>query len=213
MRPAFVVVGTLAVVVAGVAMTVNDATADVPATRDSRLVGGVSAPVVDALDRDGRYLVRWHDPMSLGGVGFGVLLELERQGLDVGVDPWASAAALPHRVLPEDQASEVLWVVTGQKPIADFRARDDAVELGFFDQRTDAEREESAQLRADLERRLSEIGREDLIATMDTQYGLAPLVLVEGLVPPDVKELAEDYDALREPIAVFAVPPFSPLYP
>ena len=169
--------------------------------------------MVDALDPDGRYLVRWHDPMSLGGVGFGVLLELERQGLDVGVDPWASAAALPHRVLPEDQASEVLWVVTGQKPIADFRARADAVELGFFDQRTDAEREESAQLRAELERRLSEIGREDLIADDRHPVRPRPARARRGPRPPDVKELAEDYDALREPIAVFAVPPFSPLYP
>jgi hypothetical protein len=32
-------------------------------------------------------------------------------------------------------------------------------------------------------------------------------------VPQDVKDLAGAYDDLREPIAVFVVPPFSPLYP
>jgi hypothetical protein len=212
-RAAFAVAGALAVVAAGTAMTVNDATAEVPARRDSRLIGGVSPAVADALDPQGRYLVRWHDPMSLGGVGYGVLLELERRGLTVGVDAWGSAAALPHRVMPEQTADAVLWVVTGAKPIADFRARPDAVELGWYDQRTPAEQERSAQLRAELEARLVEVGRPELVATIDTQYGIAPLVIGNVGVPQDVKDLAGAYDDLREPIAVFEVPPFSPLYP
>jgi hypothetical protein len=212
-RTAFAVAGALAMVVAGTAMTVNGATAEVPARRDSRLVGGVTPAVADGLDPTERYLVRWHDPMSLGGVGYGVLLELERRGYTVGVDPWGSAAALPHRVMPEQTASAVLWVVTGMKPIADFRARPDAVELGWYDQRTAAEQERSAQLRAQLEARLAEVGRADLIPTIDTQYGIAPLVIGNVGLPQDVKDLAGAYDELREPIAVFVVPPFSPLYP
>jgi hypothetical protein len=212
-RAALACAGAVAVAIAATAMTVNDATADIPARRDSRLIGGVSPAVADALDPAGRYLVRWHDPMSLGGVGFGMLLELERRGYTAGVDQWGSAAALPHRVMPEETASDVLWVVTGVKPIADFRARADAVELGWFDQRTPAEQERSAQLRAQLEARLAEVGRAELIATIDTQYGIAPLVIGNVGVPQDVKDLAGAYDDLREPIAVFKVPPFSPLYP
>lgn len=205
--------GAVAVVVAAAAMTVDGATAEVPARRDARLIGGVSPQVTDALDPALRYLVRWHDPMSLGGVGYGVLLELERDGYTAGVDLWGAAAALPHRVMPEETADAVLWVVTGLRPIADFRARTDAVELGWYDQRTPEEVERSVQLRADLERRLAEVGRADLIPTIDTQYGIAPLVIGNTGVPQDVKDLAGAYDDLREPIAVFVVPPFSPLYP
>lgn len=212
-RTAFAVAGSLAVLLAATAMTVNGATAEIPARRDSRLVGGVTPTVADALVPAERYLVRWHDPMSLGGVGYGVLLELERRGYTVGVDPWGSAAALPHRVMPEQTAGAVLWVVTGAKPIADFQARPDAIELGWFDQRTPAEQERSAQLRAQLEARLAEVGRPELIPTIDTQYGIAPLVIGDVGVPQDVKDLAGAYDDLREPIAVFVVPPFSPLYP
>jgi hypothetical protein len=212
-RAVFAGAGAIAVLIAAAAMTVNDATAEIPARRDSRLVGGVSPAVADGLDDAERYLVRWHDPMSLGGVGYGVLLELERRGYTVGVDPWGSAAALPHRVMPEETASAVLWVVTGAKPIADFQARPDAVELGWFDQRTPEEQQRSAQLRARLEARLAEVGRPELIATIDTQYGIAPLVIGDVGVPQDVKDLAGAYDDLREPIAVFVVPPFSPLYP
>lgn len=212
-RALFAAAGAVSVLIAGTAMTVNDATAEIPSRRDSRLIGGVTPAVADALTPDGRYLVRWHDPMSLGGVGYGMLLELERRGYDVGVDPWGSAAALPHRVTPEVTASAVLWVVTGVKPIADFRARPDAVELGSFDQRSAAEQERSAQLRAELEARLAEVGRAELIPTIDTQYGIAPLVIGSTGLPQDVKDLAGAYDELREPIAVFVVPPFSPLYP
>ncbi len=212
-QPVLLGLATLTVVAAGVALTVNDATAEVPTRRDSRLVGGVTPTVADQLDPAGRYLVRWHDPMSLGGVGYGVLLELERDGFTVGVDPWGSAAALPHRVMPEDTATDVLWVVTGDRSIADFAQRPDAIQLGYYDQRTPEEQAESARLRAELEQRLSEIGRAELISAIDTQYGLAPLVLDIGFVPDDVREIADEYDALREPIAVFVVPPGAPLYP
>jgi hypothetical protein len=212
-RTTFAAAGALAVLIAATAMTVNGATAEVPARRDSRLVGGVTPALAYTLDPAQRYLVRWHDPMSLGGVGYGVLLELERRGFTVGVDSWGSAAALPHRVMPEQTSDAVLWVVTGLRPIADFRARPDAIELGSYDQRTPAERERSAELRAELEARLAEVGRADLIPTIDTQYGIAPLVIGNVGVPQDVKDLAGAYDELREPIAVFEVPPFSPLYP
>ena len=162
--------------------------------------------------QDAHYLVRWHDPASLGGVPYGVVLELERNGFRPGVDAWGSAAALPHRVIEIEQADEVLWVVVGERAISDFRARDDATELGYFDQRSPAEREASDQLRADLERRLVELGMPCMIARLDTQYGLAPFVIGNVPVPEDVKRLAGAYDTLRLPVAVFTVPVDSPGY-
>jgi hypothetical protein len=214
LRPAHGAIGALAAVtVAAVLASVSFARAELPSLRDSRLVGGVVPQVLASLDPAGRYLVRWHDPASLGGVGYGVVLEMERQGWTAGVDPWGAAAALPHRVMPEQTANAVLWVVTGDVAIADFRARNDAVELGYYDQRTESERQESARLRAQLESRLTELGQADLIPALDTQYGLAPFVIGDAPVPQDVKDLAGALNTLRYAIAVFAVPPFSSLYP
>jgi hypothetical protein len=215
-RNQFERIGLVAVVAVVTVVSTTAAVAfgrsDLPSLRDSRLVGGVVPEIIDDLDPSARHLIRWHDPASLGGVGYGVLLELERRGFAVGVDVWGAAAALPHRVYPEETVQTVLWVVTGDVAVETMRRRDDAVELGFFDQRTDVERARSVELRSAIEQRLVEIGRPDLIDTLDTQYGLAPFVIGDAPVPQDVKDLAGDLNTLRYEIAVFAVTPFSPLY-
>ena len=192
--------------------TVNAADAEIPSPRNSALVGGVTPQVAAQLDPQGGYLIRWYDPATLGGVPYGVLLELERDGFRVGVDSPASAGALPHRVIPEPSATAVLWVVAGDVAIDAFRARDDATELGFYDQRSEAEVAESADLRARLIGRLDEIGLSCLVPTLDTQYGLAPLVIGNAPVPQDVRVLAADYNLLGLPVAVFSVPIGAPLY-
>ena len=51
-----------------------------------------AGPVARALDPKERYQVRWDDPAYLGGIGFGLVLELERRGFDVGGEPQFSAA-------------------------------------------------------------------------------------------------------------------------
>jgi hypothetical protein len=184
----------------------------VPAARNSRIVGGLVDVTAADLDPFTRYLLRWYDPVSLGGVPFGVLLELERRGLTVGVDAFASAGALPHRVMAEPTAGEVLWVVSGQPAIDAFRARPDATELGYFDVRTPEEVVRSDALRAQLIARLDELGLECLVPTIDTQYGLAPLVIGNAPVPADVRRIAGEYDALELPVAMFQVPPSAPGY-
>ena len=94
------------------------------------------AQVEPKLDPSTRYLLRWHDPPGLGGVGFGSLLELERKGFTVGTDSWTRYAVLPYRVMPENTAEAVLWIVVGDASIEKFRQRHDAEELGYFDPRT-----------------------------------------------------------------------------
>lgn len=197
---------------ASTATTIASAHERVPSPRNSALVGGVTDEAVLALDPAGRYLVRWYDPVSLGGIPYGVLLELERRGYTVGVDAVNSAGALPQRVMPEETASAVLWVVTGQPAIDAFRARTDSTELGFFDQRNPAEAVRSDALRAELVQRLDELGLHCLVPTLDTQYGLAPLVIGNAPVPPDVRTIAAEYNTIGLPAAVFSVPTFSPGY-
>ena len=86
------------VLVAVVALTsVRLATGPTPYRYSSRIEAELS-PQLAALPKDRRYLVRWDDPVYLGGLGFGVLLDLERRGYDVGVDPEYATGAEPHRV-------------------------------------------------------------------------------------------------------------------
>jgi hypothetical protein len=200
------IVGALAVLAAGTAITVNAATAEIPAPRDSRLIGGATDAAVGSLVPGDRYLVRWHDPYSLGGVGIGTVLELERQGVHVGVDAWLSAAALPSRVMPESSANAVLWVVTGERTIERFREDPDATLLGIYDQRTPEEQARSTELRTEIEDRLNEAGLADKVATLDAQYGLTVMVFDRD-VPADVQALVAEYSNLRGPIAIFQVPP------
>jgi hypothetical protein len=192
--------------------TANAVDAEVPSPRNSELVEGVTPQVAALLDPAGSYLIRWYDPATLGGVPYGVLLELERDGFRVGVDAPASAAALPHRVIPEPSATAVLWVVAGDLAIQAFRDRSDATELGFFDQRSEAEVATSNELRERLVTRLNELDLSCLVPTLDTQYGLAPLVIGNAPVPQDVRVLAGEYNLLGLPVAVFSVPLGAPSY-
>ncbi len=103
--------------------------------------------IVDDLDRSEHYLLRWWDPTVLGATGFGTVLELERRGYTVGVDPQFAAAALPHRVQPEETASAVLYLVLGEVSIERARETPGLVELGGFEPRDAAGRQRSAELR------------------------------------------------------------------
>ncbi len=178
---------------------------------DSRLVGGLSGSLTAKLSPDARYLLRWHDPAALGGVPYGLVLEMERRGVHVGVDPWGRAAAQPFRVQPEETASTVLWYISGDHSIAEFEQRSDAVLLARFDPRQPEDRDRSHQVRAQIESRLTEIGRAELIPKLDEQYGTTQIRLFEHL-PADVIKLVIEYNDLREPGAVFEVPIFAPLF-
>jgi hypothetical protein len=179
---------------------------------DGKLVGGLVGGVEAALVEGDRYLLRWWDPAGLGGPGFGLQLELERRGHVVGVDREFAAASLPHRVLPEDRADAVLYLVVGGK-LDEVRSTPGLRELAWFDPRTPGERIRSDELRAFLERRLAEIGRPDLVEALDAQYGQARLIFADPPLPPDIFAAAEEFVDLRQPGAVFLAAPGTPVPP
>lgn len=131
----------------------------------------------------------------------------------MGSDPWTRFAVMPHRVLGEDDALAVLWVVTGDASIDRFQQRGDAERLVRFDPRTDDQRARSDELREAILTRLAELGRDDLIDAIDAQYGNAVLIAASPTLPPDLAGQIQEYTDLRLPGAVFQVAPGSPLFP
>jgi hypothetical protein len=178
--------------------------AEVPLPRDSAITAELARETLGRLTPDTTYLIRFHDPVSLGAPGIGLLNELERQGVDVGVDTWLSANVQPHRTLSEDDADTLLLVVIGDPAITEARSREGAVELASVDM-DPADADRSGELRVMVEDALADIGREDLIVRLDEQYGVSQVEAEPGL-PTDVLDLVAQYRALRLPAAVFAVP-------
>ena len=72
--------------------------------------------------------------------------------------------------------------------------------------RTDEERRHSDEVGALLVSRLTEIGRSDLIARLDEQYGLTSLLFASEPLPSDVSGLVIEFLNLGQPAAVFVVP-------
>jgi hypothetical protein len=120
---------------------------------------------------------------------------------------------LPYRVMPEQTADAVLWIVVGDASIEKFRQRGDAEELGYYDPRTPEQKARSDADRAEIIRRLTELGRQDLIDRMDQQFGNAALIAAAPQLPADVNARVSEYTDLRLPAAVFQVPPGAPLFP
>lgn len=130
-----------AVLLLSAATSYRVADQDIPYGRSSAATRVLTQETTEKLVPGSTYLVRWEDPVYLGGLAFGLALGLERNGIGVGVDATYAAAAEPHRVLcPGGGFDGVLTVVTGESSIAGWRDRPDTYELAHADVRTDAER-------------------------------------------------------------------------
>jgi hypothetical protein len=187
--------------------------AEPPYGNDSRLVSGLAPQLEAALpDNDTSRLLRWHDPAALGGTAFGLVLEMEKRGIELGVDPWGGAAARPYRVLDESNADSVLWLIVGPENIERFTQRPDAIQLAAYDPRSAAERDESDELRSRIENRMNALGHPEWIDLLDSQYGHMQILLFTP-VPSDLFDLVARYSEIRLPAALFAVPPGAPLFP
>jgi len=192
---------------------VTSAGAEFPYRSDSRLVATIGSQLEARLgDRDGEeFMWRWHDPASLGGTGFGMVLEMEKRGVVLKVDDWAKATVRPYRSFDESEADGVLWWVVGEGNISRFAERSDAVKLAEYDPRSPAEKIESDDLRARIEARMEEIGHPEWIELLDSQYGHTQ-VIYNVDAPQDLKNMVGRYNDLRLPGAVFEVPVGSPFF-
>ncbi len=211
---ATVALPTLSVVVLSVTtMTsvVTFASAEVPEERLSRAVAALApatyAAIADgagpATGIDGTYQVRWSDAADIGSPGFGLLNELERQGLDVAADPFFHVPVTEHRVRPRERADAQVHLATGGY-VDRWRQLPGAVEVATYEPRTLEEIARANEVRARLIARLRVEGLDDVAEQVDTNLfgaSLDPRISAEDLV--DITELLD----LGQPMAVFVAPP------
>ena len=183
---------------------------EVPERTQSDGLRAVVAPTVDAIEartgaavgRDGTYLVVWQDAMYIGSQGYGLVNELERRGFEAGVrDPWR-VPVTAHRVLPPGSYDAEIHLVSGPY-IDEWRVRDGFVEVIEVDLRSDEEREQFADLRDRVMSRLDELGRNDLVDTVDRNLFGASL---DPDLPRDVVDDLSEMLLLGAPLAIFIAP-------
>lgn len=210
---AAVLVTTL--LVATTALTVDATGADVPDPVESSVLAHVVPDTIATL-RDGRapgggsdgvYLVRWSDSLSILPAGHGLVLELERAGLDVRALPALSTTVVPHRVGNPDDVTATVLMARGETRIARLRAAADGaqlVEAAYYEPRTPDEVERYDELHADVVSGLRAAGREDLVPALDNRVMSVGL---DGRIPPEVASAVSEMVGLGQPVAVFVGPP------
>jgi hypothetical protein len=202
-----------ALLVATVASFTYDAAhTEVPAASESRVLRHIAPVVVDKLrsgqvpggGEDGRYLVRWdEDALAIGSQGYGFLLELERQGFDVGVPAAHATGAVPHRVRDPKDATATISYVIGQSNIDRWRSDRNAVEIAFFEPRNADQLRRFDELHDDAVARLQAAGLDDQVPVLDDKLFLV------GINPDVPSRVADDVGHMMDlglPTAVFVAP-------
>ena len=203
----------LAVVLGSTAgLTGTAATAPVPSADDSRVLAHLVPDTIDALrdgrtpgaGPDGRYLVQWSDAMGVGQEGYGLILELERAGLDVGGQAVLATNLVPHRTRRPDDATATVTFVRGDDDIERWRSNPDVVELAHFDPRTSGDRARYHELRAEVDAGLRDAKLDDVAALMRENFVVATL---DPRFPSELRPEISEMHELGQAAAVFIGPP------
>lgn len=159
------------------------------------------APAVLAqLDRSTLYHVSWDDPVSLGGLGFGLMLAADRSGFRVQADEVFAAGVEWERVGNREAADAELHVVTGPS-LSKWRAAGVGAELASADIRTPAESEEFERLQAKL---FDEVERKGLGWTRETPMFV---VMSDKALSDRAHEWVDRLITIGQPTAVFLTEP------
>lgn len=192
--------------------TVDAAAVDVLDARISRALRTLAPDTVRALGtkgvpgggRDGRYLVTWTDPVSIGSPGFALLDELDRCGFRVGLPSAYDASSPGHRIYGPSQYTGVVHLAVGASDIDSWRATPGAREVAAVDLRTPAERVEYRRLRRRMISELRRAGLPDLAAAVDESLFMARFAPQS---PTRLYPFLERMLAIGQPFAVFVGPP------
>jgi hypothetical protein len=195
--------------VAGAAAMVDGALDGGPYPRDSRTVAGLAEAIEPQLDTDTTYQVERHDPATLSGVAFGMVLELRRHDVAAYAGGWGRAGVGDPNWIADGHADDVLYIVSGETAIAAYRRFDGATELGSYDPRSPGERARSDDLRRQVLAALCDRGGDAEAARLDASDGNFVLLLDEQFtssVDDGVVDALRKYNELRLPVAAFVVP-------
>ena len=155
--------------------------------------------------RDGVVLVSWTDPYNLGGQGFGLMLELERQGYDARAGRGSRLAVRSHRVVQASaDADAELHLAVGEGAIAEAGKHEGAVRLAFYDPRSPEEKAAYEQARSDLVTSLRATGLSHLVGEIDSNFfGLG----TDSRLSTAQKTTIAAMSHIRPPLAVFSWDP------
>jgi hypothetical protein len=123
---------------------------------------------------DCMYMVTWTDSDSIGSSGYGLLLELERQGFDARAPVFEAPAVRLHRTATRDQVDAELHVAVGDPVVGTMLRRDDARLVAMADPHTPQERAEYLRLRRQLVAQLEADGQPELAEQVARQVRIQP---------------------------------------
>jgi hypothetical protein len=194
------------------AFTADATVAESPDPAVSDALGQLVRPTVEAIDegrvpgggRDGRYQVTWVDTVNIGGPGYGLLNELERAGLDVGLPDVYGAIVTSDRVLNAEDADAVVHLSVGQRDIDTWRAKPDMVEVAMVEPRNARQQAEYLRLRKRAIRELTAAGFPDLVQAVDDNLFMATF---QPRVPEEIQPTLIRMINLGQPSAIFVGPP------
>ncbi|HEY3725045.1 MAG TPA: hypothetical protein VGN59_16965 [Acidimicrobiia bacterium] len=211
-RAATWLAGALAVVTVGgtIAYTVDASDAVAPDAQPTRVFGHLIGPTVASLEagklpgtgRDGRYMVTFTDALNIGANAYGLVLELERQGLHAGLP--TREVIIPNRKVTPDDATAVVHLAVGPANIARWRAKPGVSQVAFYDPRSPAQKAEYARLRAEVVRRFRAAGQDTRAREVDNNLFVA---IYQPHLPKGLKPVLERMLVLGQPSAIFVGPP------
>jgi len=213
LAPMAAAVGVIAVAACALRLTMDVQGAGSAVPTVSTQVAALAPAAADALLRGdgkntgghGRYLVTWSETLRLAGEGWGLVNELERRGLDVGV-PWQfSTVFTKHRVRDPKEATARVHLATGGW-IDQARTIPGAVQIAYWDGRSPEALQEFERNRATMVEALRGIGRQDVADQIDRQLDRS---FVPGLNPM-LAFVVTRMGEIGVPAAVFVLPPQSP---
>jgi hypothetical protein len=211
-RPAATATATVALATIAaltLASTVDSARYGGPNPGASRAIADLATQTVAALDapgapgggEDGRYLVRWVDPVAPGAIGYALLLELERAGFDATLDEGHATGARPFRVGTPDEASAIVTYVAGPE-LARWRRDPAAVEVAATGP-TAADEDERTRLRGRIADLLRARAAHDLVRVLDVNM---MATAADPRTPQDAQDLLDELADVPIESAVFVTP-------
>ena len=200
--PRLVVVPVVGVVAVSALFAVQATSVEPLAYVFSQQEAILSQSTLAHVDRNQRYLVVWEDPIGLGGTGFGLLLQLTREGYQAGIQPTFKAGVPGRYVFEPGGYDQVLHVVTGLN-ILPWRADPAAKEVACADLRTPDQRTMAHQLETKLTNALRARGLSNLLPELHAN--LFALIL-DPRLPSDLLPDTQRLGSTAETVAVFRTP-------